>query len=543
MTPKANQVQATVDRHWIRGPSDRRAIAEGCYFDATAGEKVCRFVELFCKQSKAKWAGQPIVLIEWQRDLIMRLYGWRRADGTRRFRSCYVEIPKKNGKSTLVSALVLYHLVADGERGAEIYCLAADTKQARIVFDEAARMVRSSPELARYLSVIPSSKTILYPGAESKAEARSADAPSADGVSASLTVFDELHRQYGRQLWDVYKYAGAAREQPLRLSITTAGIDRQSVCWEEHEYSRKVNEGTVPETAHLGIIYAADPDDDIDDPKTWSKANPSLGVTIKEEDFARELAEAKAKPSTLANFKRLRLNLWGQAADGFLSADIWYRGNAETDPDDLLGQPCRCGLDLASTTDLAAFAATFQRDGVPGLDVRMKFWMPEEDLDRKSERDGVDYRRWADEGLITLTPGPVVDYDMIRADIVAFSEEHPIEFLGADPWNATQLCSQLRNVDGLPVEFIRQGFASLSGPTKALEHLAIAGEIRHAGHPVLAYCIANAVAVKDANGNLRLDKSKSSGHIDGAAALVNALVGTLDVQAVEEEPEILSLDF
>ena len=516
---------------WMRGPTDELAHKEGCEFKPEMGEHVVKFLELGCRQSKGEWAGKPLELIPWQRDFIMRLYGWIRPDGTRRYRTFYLEIPKKNGKSTLLSGLALYHLIADDEPGAEVYTNAYDLSQARIIFDESANMVRSSPQLSKRLEVISSAKRIIYPEKASKFQALSADVPSKDGVSASFTIFDELHRQRTPAMWDIFEFAGAARRQPLLGAITTAGYDRQSICYRQHLYTKKVNRGQAPDIAHLGVIYGADLTDDWTDPEVWKRVNPSMGYTLKLEDFKAEVAKAKESPEKLNNFLRLRLNIWTNAAERFLSREKWDACGGPAYTEALDGAPCYGGLDLASTTDLAALVLVFPDAVIDGnYEVLCRFWAPEENAAKRQEKDRVPYLTWAQQGYLTLTPGDVIDYDFIRAEINDLAGRYEIRKLLADPYNATQLSTQLQG-DGIPIEMIRQGFLSLSPPTKELERLVIGGKLRHGDNPVLNAHADNAVAVKDAAGNIKLSKEKSTEKIDGMAALVNAIAAATTGEA------------
>lgn len=511
----------TVDPYWIRSDVDRLAIEEGCYFDEAAGLRACKFVETFCRQSKGRWAGKPLSLLDWQRDLLMRLFGWKQRGGLRRYRTLYLEVAKKNGKSTLVSAISLYLLIADGEGAPEIYLNAVDKKQAEIIFDEAAAMVRSSPELAGRLKCMASKRIVDETGG-GVILANSKVVDAKDGVNPHGVIFDELHRQPDRLLFDVFEYASAAREQPIHIRITTAGEDDQGVWHEQREYSEKVNAGIIADTSHLGIVYRAEPGDDLDAPATWLKANPSLGVTIKESDFKRELKEAKEVPIKLANFMRLRLNIIQRGSDKFVDLAAWDRCNSPALT--IRGETFYAGLDLSSTTDLSALLAIHGSDR-EGIHAIARFWLPEANIVQLERRDKVPYRMWADQGFIVLTPGNVIDYEFIRAEIKELAAEGDLKALMVDPHMATQLCTQLAEQDGLPVTFLRQGFLSLSAPTKELLRLILSGKINHGGNPVLRWMASNAVAVQDAAGNIKLDKRKSRLKIDGMAALVNATAG------------------
>lgn len=520
-----------VARKWVRGPADEIAVEAGCTFDLSAASHVVEFIETFCCHSKGKWAGQAFKLLPWQRDWITRLYGWKRPNGTRRFRTAYLEVPKKNGKSTMVSALGLYHLIADGEAGAEVYINAYDKEQALIIYNEAERTVKASRALGRVLEPKAAVKRIVHPDSNSYLVANSADVPSKDGFSASLTIFDELHRQKTRAMWDIFEYAGASREQPLTLSITTAGEDLESICWEQHRYSDQVNRGLIPDWAHFGVIYAADPADPIEDPATWHKANPSLGTTLSLDDFRADVAKALAEPRKLANFRRLKLNIWGQSDDVYLDQRAWAEcGKIPVDPAALIGQICWAGGDLSSVDDLSALVTIFG-DPEEGFDVLARFWLPEDDILELERRHRAPYRAWADQGYITLTPGNAIDYAFIRKEILEQYESYDLRVLFLDRYNAQQLGTQLAEEDGLPVEFLPQGMLSLSGPTKELARLVKSGKLRHGANPILDWMAANAVAQVDVNENVRLVKKRSRQKIDGIAALVNALAGATSAEA------------
>ena len=458
----------------------------------------------------------------------MRLFGWKRADGTRRYRTAYLEVAKKNGKSTILSAVSLYLLTSDGEGAPEGYINACDRAQADIIFRESSRMVAASPELKAHLEVIDSKKRIVYAKSNGVLIANSSVVDSKDGLNPSFVFFDELHRQPDRALFEVFEYASISRDQPLHIYITTAGEDEAGVWHEQRVKSEGINDGSIPDTTHLGVVYRADPRDDIDDPATWRKANPSLGVTMDEDEFRRKLEEAKRNPVALANFKRLRLNLITRGSDKLLPAEAWDLCNRP--PGEIGGATVFGGLDLASTTDLAAFVWSWF-DADDDLCVGAKFYLPEDSIVQAEHRDKVPYRVWAERGHLTLTPGSVIDYAWILADIVAFATENDLGKVFADPYNATQLCSQLAESHGVPVEFLRQGFLSLSSPTKELLRLVLAGRVKHGGHPVLTWNARNAVATSDPAGNLKLDKAKSRLKIDGMAALVNSLAGATSAGA------------
>ena len=504
----------------IQNASDHLALSQGYHFDEAQGLRPIEFIERFCRQSKGRWAGKPLTLMEWQRSFILRLFGWRAPDGKRRFRTAYLEVAKKNGKSTMISALVIYLLLGDHEGAPEVYLNAVDREQASIVFDEAARMVGGSPLLSRRLEVIKSKKRITDPIGHGKIQANSADAPSKDGVNASASIFDELHRFKTRELWDVFEYAGISREQPLKIVISTAGEEEEGPWFEQREYSEKVNEGVFPDLAHLGVICRALPADDLDNPETWRKANPSMGVTISEDDFQKDLAKARNNPAELGNFLRLRLNIVARGEGKFIELSDWDAcdGWYELEED----APYYLGLDLSDRNDLTALIG-IRGDFERGFNVGCRFWLPRENIAKLERQHQVPYRIWADQGHIELTDGNTIDYEYVKAQILEIASRRNLIKLFTDPYNAKKLAEDLLNNEGLPVEYHRQGYLSLSDPTKTLHELIMARKIRHAGHPVLRWHASNAVVRKDPAGNIKLDKEKSRRKIDGMAALVNAV--------------------
>jgi phage terminase large subunit-like protein len=512
--------------NWVRNPSDELAIAQGCRFDEQIAGKVCAFVETFCHQSKGRWAGKPLSLMEWQRDFLSRLFGWLAPDGRRRFKSFYLEVGKKNGKSTLITTIAIYLALIDAivsnvpDGAPEIYLNAVDREQASIVFDEAVRMVKASPDLSSRLEIVQSKGRIIDPAGYGKIQRNSADAPSKDGVNATGSLFDELHRFKSRELWDVFKYAGASREQPIRGVITTAGEEEAGPWYEQRVRSEQINSGAVLDVSHLGVVFRADPADDFDNPATWRKANPSLGITIKEEEFRADLVEAKRTPTEWANFLRLRLNIVARGEQQFVSVEDW--NSCAASHTGCPGDPAYGGLDLSQTQDLSAFLLIVG-DADSGFDVLSRFWLPEDGIVELERAHQVPYRAWADAGFIELTPGNVIDYAFIRAEIVALANQWGVRRIFADPYNATKLGIELKEQDGLPIEFLRQGYLSLSAPTKELLRLVLGQKLRHAGHPILRWHAANAVAEQDAAANLKLSKRKSKKKIDGMAALVNAI--------------------
>jgi phage terminase large subunit-like protein len=488
--------------------------------NAKAAQKVYDFFEGVLRHSKGQHAGKPFTLLPWQRHVLGELFGRLTPDGIRQHRVGYIELPKKQGKSTTLAGVALYMLLADGEPGAEVYGAACDREQAGIIYREAASMVRASPALSRHLEVIDSRKTIVHKASNSFYRVLSADAFRAEGLNIHALLFDELHAQRDRRLWDALRYGGAARRQPLLLSITTAGYDRKSICWEQHAYAERCMADPSVDPAFFGCIYAAAPDDDWKDEKTWHKANPSLGETITVESFAADAREADQSPSKLNSFLRYRLNVWTTQDVRWLSPDAWAKCGGPL-RDDLEKREWYAGLDLASTTDLSALVLVSQDDDGT-FDVMPWFWVPQDNAAERTQRDKVDYIGWIRDGYIRATDGNVTDYDVIRRDIVELSQKYNIRQLGIDRWNATQLATQLQG-DGLEIVGFGQGYGSMSSPSRALENYVLSEKIRHAGHPVLSWMAANVAVQSDHQGNIKPSKAKSTERIDGIVSLVMGL--------------------
>lgn len=510
-------------------PTDDLAVSEGCYFDAEAAEKVRDFFRRFLRHSKGAWAGQPFELLDWQwRDVIQPLFGWKRADGTRRFRKGYIEVAKKNGKTTLASGIGLYLLIADGESGAEVYSAGADREQAGIVFREAASMVGKSPALSDHVQVIESTKRLVFPRTGSFYKALCRESGTNEGLNIHGLIFEELHAQKNRDLFDTLTYGGASRRQPLQLAITTAGWDRHSICWEQHEYAWQVIEGVLPDWSFFPYIAAAGEEDDWEDPATWAKANPSIGVTVKLDEMREAYEAAKASPRKENSFKRYRLNIWTEQELRWLQMEDWDACGERFEASELAGLPCYAGLDLATVKDLAAFVLFFPDAGNAVLPF---FFCPQEGARERARADKVPYPTWARQGLIELTEGNVTDYRRILQRIGELGETYNIREIAVDRWNSQQLQTDLTDA-GFDVIQFGQGMASMTSPTKELEKLVLEGNIRHGGHPVLRWNAANVSVTEDPAGNIKPDKKKSSEKIDGIVALIMAIGRAI----VQEQP-------
>jgi phage terminase large subunit-like protein len=511
---------------WTRTKSDEAAVDSGCWFDITSADRVRFFFERFLRHSKGKWAGHPFELLPWQWErVIAPIFGWRRPDGTRRFRKAGIMVPKKNGKSTLLAGIGLYMLVADGEQGAEIYSAAASRDQASIIFNEAANMVSASEPLSRRLRVLRQKKHMSYGAALATYDALSSDIPTKDGINWHALLFDELHTQRDWKLWNTLEYGCAAREQPLLFWISTAGIDRDSLCYHELKIARDIASGRAINPWYHAYVCEASEDDDWKAPETWRAANPSLGSALREEEMAGACAEAQASPLKENNFRRYRLNIWPRQVTRWIRGEAWDACRTVFDPSTMARDKCWAGLDLAATTDLVGCVLTFPKAGKYRLIPR--FWIPEGALKSRERENRTRLDHWAQQGFIQVTKGEVVDYNAVRADLNNLADEYKIKEVCLDPWNATQLATDLAD-DGFDVVFVRQGYTSISAATKEFEKLILSGRIEHPGHPVLDWCVSNTAIEQDHAGNVKPSKRNSMEKIDGTVATINAIARIIE---------------
>lgn len=515
------------------------AVERGLWFDEAAAARAVTFFG-FLRHSKGEWAGKVIVLEAWQRFIVGCLFGWKvLATGLRRFRNAYVEVPRKNGKSTLVAGLGLYLTMADGEAGAEVYCAATTLKQALIIHEEARRMVLKSEHLRRVLDL--AADNINMPATFSKFEPLTGQGETADGLNIHGGLIDELHAHPDRLLVDVLETGTGSRRQPLIIMITTAGYDRQSICWERHTYGEQIVEGMVEDDTTFAYIAAADEGDDWTLEETWRKANPNYGVSVKADDLARKMRRAQAIPGEQNNAKRLHLNIWTDQATRAIDSAAWLACTGEVGWRELAeamrGQRCWLGVDLSSTTDLTAVVAVFPRDD-GGVVVVPRFWLPGHDVRERGRRDNARYDLWAAQGALTLTEGNVIDYDVIGEAVDEALDWYEVVEMGYDPWNATQWVIK-QAAKGLTVVPVRQGYATMTAPTKELLKLVAAGDLVHGNHPVLTWNAANLQASQDPAGNLKPDKEKSPQRIDG---IVGTIVGLSRLLATPPEERSSYMD-
>lgn len=497
--------------------------AKDSYYDKEYADFAVAFIESLC-HTKGTWAGKCFELMDWQEQIIRDLFGILKPNGYRQFNTAYIEIPKKNGKSELAAAIALLLTCGDGEQRAEVYGAAADRQQASIVFDVAADMVRMCPALNKRVKILASQKRLIYEPTNSFYQVLSAEAYSKHGFNVHGVVFDELHSQPNRKLYDVLtKGSGDARMQPLFFLITTAGTDTHSICYEVHQKAQDIIDGRKIDPTFYPVIFGADDTEDWTSPKVWKKCNPSLGETIGMDKVKTACESAKQNPSEENSFRQLRLNQWVKQAVRWMPMDKWDKCSFSVDENDLCGRVCYGGLDLSSTTDITAFVLVF-----PPLDEEDKyvilpyFWIPEDTLDLRVKRDHVPYDVWERQKYLQTTEGNVIHYGYIEKFIEKLGERFNIREIAFDRWGAVQMVQNLEGM-GFTVVPFGQGFKDMSPPTKELMKLTLEQRIAHGGHPILRWNMDNIFVRTDPAGNIKADKEKSTEKIDGAIATIMAL--------------------
>lgn len=493
------------------------------HYDPEKAERAVRFIEQL-RHTKGKWAGKRFFLLPWQREIICNLFGVVKEDGCRQFRTAYIEIGKKNGKSELAAAVALYLLYADHEPSAEVYGAAADRQQASIVFDVAHQMVSMTPALMKRSKIMAATKRIVNYQNAGFYQVLSAEVGTKHGLNVSGLVLDEVHAQPNRKLYDVLTQgSGDAREQPLFFLITTAGTDKNSICYELHQKARDILSGQKVDPSFFPVVYGLTEEDDWHDEKNWYKANPSLGVTIDPERVREHYRQALENPAEEAIFKQLRLNMWVSSTTAFIPEQVFDKGNQPINLEALRGRECYGGLDLSSTGDITALVLMFPpRQEEESYVCLPFFWVPRDTIPLRVRRASVPYDTWVRQGYMMATEGNVIDYNFIEAFINDLHEIYDIKEIAVDRWNATMLIQNLEN-DGFTMVPFGQGFSSMSPPTKEFYKLMMEGKIVHAGNPVLRWMALNVVVDRDAADNIKPTKAKSPEKIDGIVASIMAL--------------------
>jgi phage terminase large subunit-like protein len=527
---------------WVKQQVDRHVNdlvkstqGSGLYFSRTHAEHALKWLArnaTITEDGLGVTVGDKLVLQPWQRAFITILFGWRRLayideDGksiieSRRFRNVYAELARGNGKSKLASAIALYVLVGEGIKGAAVYSVATTMEQAAIVFHDAALMAtnRTRTDLR---SLVHNKNLLFIPGTATVCRPLASDEKSLDGLKPNLTVVDELHAHTTRGVWNKCKTAQGKKPGSIMLAITTAGFDRHSVCYEQRTYAEKVLNGELVDDSYFVWICALDKSDDPFDRKNWYKSNPNLGVSIEMQTIVDAAAQAQVIPTEYNDFLRLRCNIWTESSVRWMPPEYWAKAKDKILEALLAGRPCFGGMDLSTVTDISAFVLVFPPWGDdPYWRVLPHFYVPEENVAARVKTDRVPYDAWIRAGLITVTPGIVIDFDYIRLDIQRLAAIYDIQEIGHDPWNAHQIVNQLAG-DGFVMSEVRQGHISMNSPMKFLMEKVLKEEIKHGGNEVLTWMMGNTVADIDPAGSIKPDKKKSTEKIDGVTAMLCAI--------------------
>ena len=476
------------------------------------------------------YAGKPFALEGWQAFIVWNLFGFLNPDGSRRFTRSYIEVPRKNGKSTFSSAVMLYGLIADDESAAQVYSAATKLDQAMMVFSESVRVCQNLPWLSEALTVNNSvnNRRILY--GQSVYKPLEWNPGKQDGLNAHFACIDEYHAHPNDELYNVLRNSMGARRQPMLFTITTAGFNRESPCYKHRNYCTSVLNGNIKDDALFSVIYTLDDGDDWADPINWQKANPNLGISVYPRQLEQALTEAKEFVHKEVEFKTKLLNVWTDTAITWINDSVWM-DCAENE--NLQGAMCYGGLDLASTGDFCAFSLYFPQTS----SIRTWYWLPIESAYKRKDAAGASIRQWASDGFIELTEGNVTDYAFIKAKICELSTIYDIKDIAFDRFNASQLVIELQN-EGLQMYPFGQGFVSMSAPTKELERLTKDSRLKHDGNPVTRWMMGNVLLQTDPAGNIKINKAKSGDKVDGPVSIVMAL-GT----AMQDAAKVQESDF
>lgn len=493
------------------------------HYDKAKADRAVKFIENL-RHTKAKWAGKRFWLLPWQETLVRDIFGTVKEDGTRQFRTAYVEICKKVGKSELAAAIALYLLYADNEPSAEVYGAAADRQQASIVFDVAKRMVELTPALLKRSKIMGATKRIVNYSNAGIYQVLSADVGNKHGFSVSGLVFDEIHNQPNRNLYDVLtKGSSDARANPLHFIITTAGNDRNSIAFELHTKALDILNGRREDPTFYPVVYGLADDEDWTDEKNWYKVNPSLGYTVEIDRLRDAFREAQQNPADEVTFRWLRLNQWVSSTVAWIPDQIYALGNEAIDMESLKGRECYGGLDLSSSGDITAFVLVFPpHNGKEKYVILPFFWVPQDTIPLRVRRTSVSYDKWQAQGYLMATEGNVIHYGFIEKFIDDLGKIYNIKEIAYDRWGAVEMTQALEGM-GFTVVPFGQGFSSMSPPTKRFYELLMEGKMVHGAHPVLRWMAGNVVVDTDPAGNIKVTKRRSPDKVDGIVAAIMAL--------------------
>lgn len=482
--------------------------------------KVCNFFQLL-PHIEGNWETKTLILEPWQVFILVNIFGWRRySDGRRRFDTVYLEVARKNAKSTFASGIGLYCLMCEEEIGPQVKCAATTGDQARIVFEVAKKMVEKTPKMIQHFKLSAFTNVIACYKSGGNFKPINAKSSTQDGLNPHCSIIDELHAHQKRDLFDVLRSARGARKNPLSFYITTAGYNTLGVCFEQHNFSKKILQNLITADHYFCIIFTLDENDDPLDETKWVKANPNLNVSVQLKEMQDYAIEAYNSPETMSEFKTKRLNVWTTAKNGYISIPHWKLCDAPVDLDILKNVPCWGAFDLASVSDLNAFMLAWKLDDI--IYTWGRFYLPEDVVMGRTEKNGIPYKTWVEQGYIQPTPGNVTDYAYIEKDILDCMERFNVRCVAYDPWNATDIAQRLA-AEEVPVIEFRQGPQSYNAPMREIERVVLSKKFAHGGNPVLAWNASNVVARRDVNTNLAPDKKNSFEKIDGYVALAMAI--------------------
>ena len=517
-------VQLAVDRYYRDMDN---ALDKGWYFDRKAAQRAISFIERL-KHTKGQWAGLRFKLEPWQQFIIWNIFGWKMADGTRRFRYAYVEIARKNGKTALSAGIGLYMLFADGESRPEVYSAATVKDQARICFSDAVEIVKAT-DLKNYLTTYRNS--IVYELKGGMMKPLSSDYGTHDGLNPSCGIIDEFHAHKDSGMFDVIKSAFGARKQPLMFIITTAGFNKAGACYAYRDNVIKILRGINEDDTLFGIIYTMDANEEWDNPQMWIKSNPNLGVSLFPNYLEDQVNDAKNRPEAVRNVMTKNVNLWVDAEKTWILDDAWMKCVGTTEIEDLRGCECWGGLDLSNVSDITAFVLIFHENDK--FQLLPFFWIPEEKMLEKIRKENINYDLWVKAGFVKVTSGNVLDYEFVKADILQIVEIYDLQSSAYDRWNSSQTIIDLQN-EGMECNPFGQGYGSMSAPSKEFEKLVLSEKIEHFGNPVLRWMLSSTLIKTDPAGNIKPDKEKSVQKIDGIVASIMALGEWMTAQAEDD---------
>lgn len=530
------KVSATTKLTFERHKRDSVVAPEnGWYFDRKAVERVFDFCSLL-KHSPDKSTWVPFAPEPWQAAIIYIIFGWHKKNGTRRFNYAYIEIPKKNGKTTFAAVFANYLLFFDGEEEAEVYCAATVEKQARLCFEMSKKMIEHSPALKKRTRIL--TKNINIPASSSKMEMLGRDSESMEGINPSGAVIDEYHVWKNNEVFENIQSATVNRRQPLVIIITTSGRDKTLPCFSYRQICIDILKGILTQDDTFAIIYTPDEADDWHDETSWVKANPNYGVSVLRERFLSEFQGAVNDPRKEVSFKTKNLDLWVDAPEVWIPDDKWLLCNHGIKDEDLQGQICYAGLDLASHVDINALALYFPKVKEHPV-CKVFYWIPQAKVHEKQDR--VDYSAWVRKGYVKTTEGDVIDIDSQVADIMEIVKGYQVERLSFDPAKAYHGTIQGLYKAGFAADKMdpyAQGIMNMSAPTKELERLIMSGELEHMNDPVLRWMLSNVQIYQDINNNIKPDKKRSREKIDGIVALVTAIGGYMSTNDAAGSKEI-----